>query len=326
MNETPAGARLNVAEAPHWRDASSLAQMQVLWLVALSPAAIASVTLFGQSALRVIALAVGASVALDVAANRVLGAKDSATNWSSVTLGLLLALLLPVGAPWWLVVVGCFLTVVVGKKLYGGWGGYPVHPVALGYAMLAVSWPERLDRTASLVGQAWDTTMIEPVRLLKTQGAAAEAAYAKVDLLLGIQVGGIGNALVLWLLLGGFFLLLVRQISWQIPAGALAGVVLGAVVVRLAAPAMGATPLFHLLAGSTVLTGCFLLTEVTTSPVNPWPMAIYGMLGGLLLVLIRVFSTNPEEAIFAVMLANLAAPLLDRLAPRARGLEVARDA
>jgi len=326
MNPSQSEFQLSVAEGPHWRDGGSLVRTQLTWLVGLLPAAIASVATFGFHSLRVMALAVGAAVVFDALANRVFRSKDFTTNWSSVTLGLLLAFLLPVNAPWWLVVVGCFLAVVVGKKIYGGWGGYPVHPVALAYAMLTVSWPARLDRTAALVSEGWDTTMIEPVRLLKTQGAIAEAAYTKLDLLHGMQVGGVANALVVWLLLGGIFLVVVRQVPWQIPLGCFAGVALCAGVVRLAAPALGASPLFHLLIGSTVFCGCFLLPELTTSPVNRWPMVLYGLLGGILLVLIRVYSTHAEEAIFAVLLANIAAPLLDRLAPRIRGLEVASDA
>ena len=318
--------KLNVAEGPHWRDGSSLTRTQAFWLVALLPAAVAAVVHFGIPALRVICLSVGASVALDALANRIRPGKDFTTNLSSASLGLMLALLLPINAPWWLVLVGAVLTVVVGKKLYGGWGGYPVHPVALSYAMLAVSWPERLDRTASLVGLTWDRTMIEPIRLLKTQGAVAELAYDKLDLFLGLQVAGVGNALVLWLLLGGLALLLVRVVPWQIPLGCLVGVVLCAWLVQMGSPERAATPLFHLLAGSTVFMAFFLLGESTTSPVNSWPMLFFGLLAGVLLVLIRTYSTHPECAIFAVLLVDLASPLLDRMVPRIRGLEVTRRA
>jgi len=317
---------LNVAASPHWRDGSSLTRTQLLWLLALLPAIVASVVLFGVRALRVITLAIGASVALDALCNKVLPSKDHTGNLSSVTIGVLLAFMLPVDAPWWLVVVGCLLTIVFGKKLFGGWGGYPVHPVALGYAMLAVSWPARLDFTASLLGTAWDVTMVEPLRLAKTIGAAAEASYDKMDLLMGVQVGGVGSSLVLWLALGGLFLMLVRQIPWQVPLGFLAGVAATAALLSWLDPGRTVGPLFQLLTGSTALMAFFLMPEQTTSPVYPRPMLAYGLLGGVLLVLIRAYSSHIDGAIFALLLVNICSPLMDRVTPRIVGLEVQNDA
>ncbi len=318
--------KLSVAEGPHWHDGSSLTRTQILWLMALLPAGVASGVMLGAPALRVMALAVAAAIAFDALANRVMSLPDATSNGSSITLGLLLAFLLPVDAPWWLVVVGCFLTIVIGKKLFGGWGGYPVHPVALSYAMLVVSWPARMDVTASLVHATWRAAPVEPLRLVKTLGAAAAAQYDLHDLLLGVQTAGVGDAMVLWLLAGGVFLFLVRQVPWQIPIGVVAGVVLCAWLLGMADPGRTATPAFQLLAGGTVFMAFFLAPEHTTSPVNPWPMFLYGWLGGVLLVLIRAFSSHIDGTVFAVLLMNVACPLLDRLGPRIVGLEVPRDA
>ncbi len=311
---------LSVAEGPHWRDGSSLGRTQWLWAAALAPAAVASVVWFGWPALRVMALAVGTGLMVEALAFRVLGGRDFPSNGSAVSLSLMLAFLLPITAPWWLVAVGVVVTIVVGKKMYGGWGGYPVHPVALGYAMLAVSWPARLDRTASLVQHLWDAVPIEPMRLVKTQGVAAEAGYALQDLLLGKQVAAVANGMVLWLALGGLFLVLVRVVPWQIPLGAVGGILGGAVVAGWLAPGSAATPLFQLFSGSAIFMSFFLLGDSTTSPVNGWPMVIFGLLGGVLLVLIRTFGIHAEGAVFAVLLVNLCHPLLDRLTARPKGV------
>lgn len=326
MSERPDQNLLSVAEGPHWRDGSSLQSTQWLWLLALLPAAVAAAFWGGWPALRVMTLAAGVAVLVDALAERLAPSRDHTGNWSSLGLGLLLACLLPINAPWWLVTVGVGVTVIFGKKLYGGWGGYPVHPVALGYAMLAVSWPERLDRTAAMVGADRLPVAVEPVRLLQTQGAAAEAAYAPLDLLLGQQAAGVASGMVLWLVLGGLFLVAVRVVPWQIPLGCLLGVAGGTWLAGLMAPSQAVTPTFHLLAGSTAFMAFFLLGESTTSPVNRWPMLLYGLLGGLLLVLIRAFSIHSEAAIFAVLLVNLASPLLDRVTPGVRGSEVIGDA
>jgi Na+-translocating ferredoxin:NAD+ oxidoreductase subunit D len=326
MYPSSSDPKLNIAESPHWRDGSSLARIQLLWLLALAPALVAALLLHGMLAMRILGLAVGSAVMFDALTNRLLSSRDNTGNWSSVTMGLLIAFLLPVNAPWWLVLVASFMTIVIGKKLFGGWGAYPVHPVALSYAMLHVSWPARLDCTASMVNSIWNGSIVEPLRLVKTLGAGAEAYYDKMDLLMGIQVGGTGNAQVLWLFLGGFFLLLMRQIPWRIPVGFIAGLLLCAWFLELVAPGRTASPLFHLLAGSTILTAFYLLPEHTTSPVNPWPMLIYGIMGGILMMLIRAFSNHTDGAIFAVLLMNLVSPLLDRIQPRVIGLEVNSDA
>ncbi len=325
MNPANERVKYNVAASPHWHDGSTLPGIQWSWLLALLPTIIASTVIFGMASLRVIALAVTASVVAEVVWNHFVENKDHASNFSSVSLGVLLALLLPVGAPWWLVTVGAFLTIIFGKKLYGGWGAYPVHPVALGYAMLLVSWPSRLDYTASLVGKTWSVTMIEPMRLVKTLGVGAESQYNFLDLLLGKQIGGVGNAMVLWLLIGGLCLVVARQVPWQIPLSCLVGVVVTALLLQWLAGDRAATPLFHLLAGSTILLAFFLAPEHTTSPVNPWPMILYGLLIGSLLVLIRTFSSHTDGVIFAVLLANISSPLMDRMTPPVVGLEVSKN-
>ncbi len=327
MNQAASPRLLNVAANPHLRGGGTLLRMQLLWLLALAPAAVASVWVFGWYALRVMTLAVGVSVAMDAVTGRLLPSRDETGNLSSAVMGLLLAMLLPVNAPWWLVVIGCLLTIVIGKRLFGGWGAHPVHPVALAYAMLAVSWPARLDLTASLAWAPWTSTMVEPLRLVKTLGAEAMASYDQLDLLLGHQVAGTGAGMVLWLALGGLLLLVTREIPWQVPLGFLAGVMLCAWLLEWTAPGRTGSPVFQLLAGNTMLAAFFLAPEHTNSPVNRWPMLFYGLLGGILLVLIRAFSIHIDGAVFAVLLINLCAPLLDRVVPRVAGLkEEGRDA
>jgi len=290
------------------------------------PAMIASVWLFGSHSLRIIGLAVVFSVSLDALSNWIVPSKDKTTNWSSVTLAVMFAFLMPYDVSWWLILVGCFIMIILGKKLFGGLGAYPVHPVLLSYAMLRVSWPDRFDYTASLISVDWGVRMIEPLRLVKTVGSSMEHVYYWQDLLLGKQVAGIGNALVLYLLLGGLFLILTRQITWQIPVAFIVGNLLMAGILYLANPAQFASPVFYILSGGTVFAAFFLATEYSTSPVNPVPMLIYGFLGGVLLMLIRAFSNYTDGVVFAVLLINLCNPLLDRITPRVYGVEAASHA
>jgi len=322
----PMSNRLNIADSPHWRDGSSLAGTHKMWLLALVPAMVASVWLFGFHSLRIMGLAVALSVSFDAIASRLVPSKDKTTNWNSVTLAILFSFMMPCNAPWWLVLVGCFIMIVIGKRLFGGLGAYSVHPALLSYAMLLVSWPERFDYTASLISHDWGIKMVEPLRLIKTVGGSMEHVFYWQDLLMGKQVAGIGNALVLYLLVGGLFLLITRQISWQIPIAFIVGNLVTAGILYYTSPGQFASPMFYLLSGGTVFAAFFLATEYTTSPVNPLPMLIFGFLGGVLLMLIRAYSIHIDGVVFAVLLINLCNPLLDRITPRIRGVEVVAHA
>ena len=314
--------RLNIADSPHWRDGGSLARTHKLWLLALMPAIVVSVWLFGLNSLRIMGLAVALCVSFDAVVGKLVPSKDKTTNWSSVTLAILLSFMMPYDAPWWLILVGCFIMIVIGKRLFGGLGAYPVHPAMLSYAILLVSWPQRFDYTASLISLDWGVKMVEPLRLVKTLGGNVEHAFYWQDLLLGRQVAGIGNALVLYLLLGGLFLLVIRQIPWHIPVAFIIGNLVMAGILYLMSPGQFATPPFYLLSGGAVFAAFFLATEYTTSPVNPLPMFIYGFLGGVLLMLIRAYSIHADGVVFAILLINLSNTLLDRITPQIRGIEV----
>lgn len=318
--------KYSVASSPHWRYAFTLSNVQRLWLLALAPAMVASIWMYGWHAARVMGLAIFFAVAFDALANRIIPSKDSTANFSSVTLAIILAFMMPYDSPWWLILVGSFIMIVVGKKLFGGTGAYPAHPAMLAFAMLLVSWPGRFDYTRSLLAIDWGTKMVEPLRLVKTLGGGAENTFLWQDLLMGHQVAGIGNALVLYLLIGGLFLMLIRRIPWQTPLAFLLGHVCMAWILNLVGPGEFASPLFYVLSGGTVFAAFFLATEYTTSPVNPIPRLLYGFLGGLLLMLIRAFSNYSDGVVFAILLINLGNPLLDRIRPKVWGVEVTGNA
>ncbi|RQW05264.1 MAG: electron transporter RnfD, partial [Calditrichaeota bacterium] len=137
----------------------------------------------------------------------------------------------------------------------------------------------------------------------------------------GKQVAGIGNGMGLFLLIGGIYLLVIRQITWHIPVSFLLGSFGTALIFHQMNPEQFATPLFHILSGSTFLGAFFLATEHTTSPVNRIPMFLYGLLGGILLIIIRSFSVYYDGIAFTILLMNLFNPLLDRITPGVSGLE-----
>ncbi len=317
----PDSSMLDVGVGPHCRMSSGLAQIYQLWAFALVPAMAASLYCFGYGALRIFGLCVCFAVVIDLVAEKLSPSRDLTSNWSSVSLALLLAFMLPINCPWWLVLIGCFIMVIVGKKFFGGVGAYPAQPAVLAVAVMQLSWPERMDYTAALKGMDWSVNMIEPLRLIKTAGAAASDQYSWYDLLLGHQVAGTANGMVLFIIIGGLFLLFMREVQWQAPVGFLVGLVGSAGVLHLTAPETFASPMFYLLSGGTVFMGLFLITDHTSSPVNNLPLFLYGLLAGVLLIFIRGYSRHIDGIVFAVLLVNLCAPLLDMIKPRVKGVE-----
>jgi len=311
---------LDVAVGPHYRLGTGLAEIYQRWVMALLPAMAGSFFIFGPGVLRVFGLSVVFSVLFDFIAEKLAPSRDLTSNWSSVSLGLLLAFMLPINAPWWLIMIGSFLMIIVGKKLFGGVGAYPVQPAVLAVAILQLSWPNRMDYTAALKDIDWSMSVIEPLRLVKSVGAVGADSYPWYNLLFGHQVAGTGNGMVFFLLFSGLLLLLMREIKWQAPVGFMLGLLTTAGLLHFFDPATFASPLFYLLSGGTVFMGLFLITDHTNTPVNKTPMLLYGILAGVLLILIRGFSKHIDGVVYAVLLVNLCAPLLDMIKPKPKGV------
>ncbi len=310
---------LDVAVGPHYRLGTGLAGIYQRWVIALLPAIIASIYYFGTSALYVFGLCVCFSVAFDFIAEKLAPSRDLTSNWSSVSMALLLAFMLPLNTSWWMIMVGCFFMIIIGKKFFGGVGAYPVQPAILATAILQLSWPARMDYTAALKDFDWTVTMVEPLRLVKSLGAAAANQYQLSDLFVGYQVAGTANGMVLFILLGGLFLLFTREIQWQAPVGFLVGLLATASLLHMTNPETYAYPVFYLLSGGTVFMALFLITDHTTSPVNKMPLFLYGLLAGILLIFIRCYSMHVDGIAYAVLLANLCAPLMDMIKPKVKG-------
>ena len=255
----------------------------------------------------------------ELAFNKVSRQRPTIGNGDAALIGMTLAMLLPATAPWWMVVTGTFLAVTIGKQIYGGIGANPFNPVAVSVAILGISWNIHMDFDAALLALDPGFTMLEPLTAAKAFGAATAHRFATVDLLLGHQAGAIGAPFGIWILLGGIYLVVCGIVRWEIPAAFIVGVVITAAAFNIADPVRYAGPAFHLLTGYALIGAFFLATEDSTSPVNTWPMLIYGFAGGLMTVLIRNIGAYPDGVIYAILVINMINPLVDKIRPRALG-------
>lgn len=311
--------RLRVTHAPFYRSACTIPQRS-LWIIAAALfSLIPGVMFYGIQALGVTALSVGSAMAWEYLFCLFTGRRNTVTDFNAALIGLLFAMMLPAFVPWWLVITGTFVSVVLGKMIFGGMGGNPLCPAALGFAVLLVSWGPYLDFDMAYRHMAPGFEMMEPLGLVKYFGAQLTENYRLMDLFLGRQAGGIGTVCGAGLIIGGVLLMARGIIHWAISLSFLAGVFFTALFFSWADPAAYAGPGFHLLTGYTLFGAFFLATEDSSSPVNTLPMLIYGLGCGVLTVLIRNQGVYVDGVIFSILIMNLTSPLLDRFRPRTLG-------
>jgi electron transport complex protein RnfD len=248
---------------------------------------------YGIPAVGVVALAVSSAMFWEFLMNMLMRRPISIGDGNAAMIGLLLAMLLPATTPWWVILAGTFVAIIVGKQIFGGLGCNPLNPTLVALAILFLSWKGLLDFDTRLVNYDLPFEMAYPLSALKNFGISVVPNYSLSGLFMGQQSGGIGASFGLGLIIGGLYLMLRGYIRWEIS--------------------------LHLVTGYTLIGAFFLATEDSSSPVNFLPMLIYGASAGALTVLIRNIGAFEDGVIFAILMMNVANPLLDKIRPKAMG-------
>jgi electron transport complex protein RnfD len=289
-------------------------------LIALVPATVAALYYFRGAALKVMVLSVLTALICEAGMQKFLKRDITVADGHAILTGLLFAFLLPPSVPWWLVVVGAGTGIIVGKMLFGELGNNPFNPPLVGWIMVSLSWSDKIyDWVEPAAGMIPDP----PLEVFKFDGLNAfkDYGFQLFDLFIGNQAGGVGSTCTIALLAGGILLLLRRMISWHIPVGLLGTVFIFSAILWLIDKGANLNPFFHLVAGSTVLGAFFLAADPVTSPVTRWGKLVYGVLCGLLIMIVRTWGKYPDGVAFAILLANASSPLLNKIRPRPYGKE-----
>lgn len=299
-----------VSAAPHVHAKDSTATLMLDVIAALMPCVVAGIWLFGWRAALVIALSVAFCVLTEFVCQKIGRQPIRINDLSAVVTGIILALNLPSTAPWWMILIGAVVAIGLVKQLFGGIGDNFLNPALTARAVLLASWPARMTatNTASAYPLPFDTvtsaTMLTP-------GTALDPTM--VDLLVGRIPGTIGEVCKVAILLGFVYLLLRRTITWHIPV-----VMVG--TFALCAWAFGLDPITSVLSGGILFGAVFMATDYVTSPMTKWGQVIYAAGAGLIVALIRAFGSYPEGVTYAILLMNIATPLIDRaVRPRIYG-------
>ena len=276
-------------------------------LIALAPVVAAAAWVFGPLVLAQCAVALVAGAACDglCQAVRKREVQPFADRSTPVTC-LLIAVGIPPDAPLWIVVVAVGIAIVLAKELYGGLGRNVFNPAMAGYAAVLVAYPQELAYIDATTG----ATALDALRFrggATVSDAAAGPAFG--------VVGGAGFELVnAAALLGGLFLLAVRVVHWRIPAAVLLGIALPAAAFHDGGSSASlGSPLLHWFAGASMLAAFFIATDPVTAPQHTGHQWLFGLAIGALVFLIRSTGSYPDGVAFAVLLGNLATPVLDRL-------------
>ena len=262
-------------------------------------------------------------------------------DYSALVTATLLAIAMPPYAPWWLIAVGIAGAILLAKHLYGGLGYNPFNPAMAGYVILLISFPVQMTAWAPPRGLGEVPGLLEALR-----ACFLPASFDAVTMATPLDIMRQNNSLLmedLWsqtpqlgrwaglgwewvnlaFLAGGAWLLYQRIFTWHAPLAMLASLsLMAALFYDGGSSASGGSPLFHLLSGATMFGAFFIVTDPVTSAVSVRGRLIYGALIGVLVYIIRVRGNYPDAVAFAVLIMNLAAPLIDNYTqPRTYGHE-----
>ena len=308
--------KLIVSPSPHVQSSQSTASIMRDVVIALMPALVVSVVVFGLNVLFVTALAVASCVLFEYLIQKfVVKGACTISNWSAVVTGVLLAFNLPATIPWWIVVIGAFVAIAVAKMTFGGLGKNPFNPALVGRLFLLIAYPVQMTTFPAVENPALDALSgATPLAAVKF---GADAGIVPVEnLLLGMMPGSLGEVAAFALLAGFVYLLVRKVISWHIPVTVLGTMAVFAFVVALTrggdAALMWQFPLFHILAGGAMLGAIFMATDYATSPMTVKGQVIFAVGIGVITMCIRLWGAYPEGMSFAILIMNACVPLINK--------------
>lgn len=295
-----------MTSAPHIHSDNSTRRIMLDVILALAPAAIASVVLFGTKALLIILTCVIAAVASEAIFNVIFGRKQSVGDLSAALTGLLLALNLSTNVALWQCAVGAVVAIVVVKCLFGGLGHNFANPAITGRVFLLMAFssvaggalPKGVDAVSSAT----------PLEQLTADGIA-DGIPSLLQMLLGQRGGAIGEGCIIALLIGFAYLVARKVIHWEVPV-----IFIGTVFVCfLIASGDIVFSLYEILAGGLFLGAIFMATDYVTTPITRKGRMLFALGCGLLTFIIRRFCAYPEGVSFSILAMNLLSPYLEKI-------------
>jgi electron transport complex protein RnfD len=336
---------IELRTSPHAHAGGDVVRIMRNVVYALLPICIFTIWQFGLSALALLVVVTATCLLSERLFNRLNNQPSSLGDWSATITGLLLALTLPPGFPLWMGIVAGIIAIALGKALFGGLGMNAMNPALIGRAFVQAAFPVAITTWTPAFfegrfSQFIPTTLTQPfmqppalgdwvaqvkidafsgatpLALQKFEGIQTEIT----DMLLGTTAGSAGETSALLILLCGLYLAAKKMLDWRIPVMVMLGAALTAGIFYLIDPGHYPDPLFVLCSGGLMLGAWFMASDMVGSPVTPLGVIIYGLMIGVITVIIRLFGGLTEGVMYAILLGNAATPLIDQITqPRVFG-------
>ena len=305
--------KLYVTSSPHFRSEDSVERIMLDVVIALMPALIAGIIIFGIRALFITVLCVAFSVATEAVIQILTHKEVTINDFSAVVTGILLAFNLPVSIPWWIAAIGSIFAIAIVKQVFGGLGHNFMNPALAARAFLLASWPVPMSHfTVDGIASA------TPLAIIKGTEASGNLP-SLFNMFIGLKGGVIGEVSIFALLIGAVYLLIRRVITLRIPLSYILTVAVLTWVLGKNGLFTG-DPLYHIMAGGLILGAFFMATDYTTSPVTPKGQIIFGIGCGIFTSIIRLYGGYPEGVSYSILLMNIATPIIDKYtAPKVFG-------
>ncbi len=305
-----------VSSSPHIKAKDSTQRLMMDVLLALMPALICGMFYFGFRAFIITVISVAACVFFEYIWQRILKKPIMISDCSAVVTGVLLALNLPVTVPFWIPVIGALVAIIIVKQLFGGLGCNFMNPALAARAFLLASWPVLMTRfvqpfSTGIVIAPDLVSSATPLALLK-DGALIGDLPKVSTMFLGNIGGCIGETSTIALILGGLYLVLRRVISLKIPVSFILTVAVLSFLFGGGQYNAMDNMLYNILGGGLFLGAIFMATDYVTSPVSQIGQIIMGIGCGVITFVIRRFGGYPEGVTYAILLMNVATPLIDK--------------
>lgn len=290
---------LHTSVAPHIHSGASTRRIMLDVTLALLPATIAGIVIFGWKALLIVLVCVASAVAAEALFNLVCRRKQTVGDLSAVVTGLLLALNLSTNVPLWQCVIGSVFAIVVVKGLFGGLGKNLVNPAITARVFMLLTFSAVAGGAMPVIADL--TATATPLM--------AEKFPSVLDLLLGVHGGAMGETCAIALLIGYVYLVARRVIKWYVPFAFVATVFVCYFFYTLDA----VYALQQVLAGGLILGAVFMATDYVTTPANNLGRVVFCIGCGLITFAIRAFGAYPEGVSISILAMNLLTPVVEKL-------------
>ena len=310
---------LTVSSSPHLVTGLDTRKTMMMVLIALIPSFIVSIIVFGPRVIALTLVCVAASVFFEWGYNKMMKKTQTIEDLSACVTGTILAFNLPSSFPFWMAIIGCFVSIVIVKMLYGGLGRNIANHAIVGRIVLLLSfttqmttWPvTRFAHTDATTGA---TPLAVLGEIAKGKGGTLPS---NMEMFLGFIGGSMGEVSALALLIGGLFLIWKKIISPIIPATFIGTVFVFSLIyygVKGGDYSAIHMAVFHVCAGGVMLGAFFCATDYVTSPIMPKAKIVFGIGCGLVTMIIRIWCAYPEGVSFAILFMNVMTPLIDNFA------------